>query len=156
MTREYGDSEDLAVMWKNLDKLYLPKTLPNKIYLLKQFFSFKMDSSKELQDNLSNIFNKLILDLASCNIKFLDEQLVVILLNSLPDSFDSLINAIEYESDSLTKEVVVNAIRAHDFKHKMKDENGGEGPFVRGRPQMKSDKYSNGNENYKGKPKGRR
>ena len=53
-----------------------------------------MDLNKELQDNL-DIFNKLVQDLASCSIKFSDEQLVVILLNSLPDYFESLINAIE-------------------------------------------------------------
>ena len=50
ITREYGDSEDLATIWKKLDELFLTKTLPNKIYLLKRIFAFKMDPNKELQD----------------------------------------------------------------------------------------------------------
>ena len=61
-----------------------------------------MDPNKELRDNL-DVFNKLMQDLVSCNIIFPDEQLVVILLNSLPDCFESLINAIEYGRDTLTK-----------------------------------------------------
>ena len=64
-------------------------------------------------------------------------------------------NATEYGNDTLTKEVVVNAIRAHYFKHKVKDEDGGKCLFVSGRPQMRSDNYSNVNGNYKGKLNGR-
>ena len=79
-----------------------------------------MNPNKELQDNL-DVFNKLVKDLASCIIKFPDEQLVVILLNSLPYCFESLINAIEYERDTLTKEIVINAIRAYNFKAKMRE-----------------------------------
>ena len=100
VTRECGDSKDPAVVWKKLDEFFLTKTLPNKIYLLKQIFAFKMDPNTELQDNL-DMFNKLVQDLASCSIKFSDEQLAVILLNSLLDCFESLINAIEYERDAL-------------------------------------------------------
>ena len=69
---EVDDLEDPFEIWKMLDDLYLTKTLPNKIYLLKRIFAFKMDSSKVLQDNI-NIFNKLILDLTNCKIKFLNE-----------------------------------------------------------------------------------
>ena len=79
-----------------------------------------MDPNKELRDNL-DVFNKLMQDLVSCNIIFPDEQLVVILLNYLPDYLESLINAIEYGRDTLTKEIVINAIRAHDFKANMRE-----------------------------------
>ena len=34
VTRECGDSEDPAVIWKKLDELFLTKTLPNIIYKL--------------------------------------------------------------------------------------------------------------------------
>ena len=92
-----------------------------------------MDPNKELQDNL-DMFNKLVQDLASCSIDFPDEQLAVMLLNYLSDCFESLINAIEYGRDTLTKEIVINVIRAHDFKAKMREGSSGEGLFVRGRP----------------------
>ena len=92
-----------------------------KFFLIKSIiFAFKMDPNKEFQDNL-NVFNKLVQDLASCNIKFPNEKLVVILLNSLPDCFKSLINVIECARDTLTKEIVINVIRAHDFKAKMRE-----------------------------------
>ena len=103
-----------------------------------------MDPNKELLDNL-DMFNKLVQDLASCSIKFPDEQLVVILLNSLPDCFESLINAIEYGRDTLTKEIVINAIRAHDFKAKMREGSSGEGLFVRGRLATQNGRNNYGN-----------
>ena len=56
------------------------------MYLLKKLFSFKIDTSKELPQNFDE-FNKIILDLASCNTKFKDDQLAVILLLVLPESF---------------------------------------------------------------------
>ena len=97
------------------------------------------------------MFNKLIQDLASYSIKFPDEQLAVILLNSLPDCFESLINAIEYGRDTLTKEIVINAIRAHDFKAKMREASSREGMFVRGRHATRNG--SNNYGNYRDKSK---
>ena len=95
-----------------------------------------------MKDNIE-IFTKLVLDFASCNIKFPDEQLAVILLSSLPKYFESLINTIEYGKDTLTKEIVINTIRAHDFKANMREGSSGEGMFVRRRHTTR-----NGSNNY--------
>ena len=40
----------------------------------------------------------------------------------------------------LLKEMVNNAIKAHDFKTKMKEGSSGKGLFVRGRPYTKGSK----------------
>ena len=69
--------------------------------MLKKFFWFKKGHFKDLPGNLDD-FNKFIQDLGSCNKKFEDEDVAVILLNSLPYSFEGLTNAIEYGRDFLT------------------------------------------------------
>ena len=50
--------------WKKLEDMYLLKSTPNKLYLIERFFSFKMDSSKDLDDNL-DVFNKFVQDIVN-------------------------------------------------------------------------------------------
>ena len=71
--RKVDESKTTAELWKKLEKLYLVKTLPNKIFLLEQFFGFKMDTTKDLETNL-NDFNRLCLDLSNVDKKFSDEH----------------------------------------------------------------------------------
>ena len=46
--------------WKLLYEIYMVKSLPNKIYLLKRFFGFKMDPIEDLEENLDD-FKKISL-----------------------------------------------------------------------------------------------
>ncbi|KAL5581222.1 hypothetical protein UlMin_013664 [Ulmus minor] len=99
--RQVSSYTTAATMWKKLDELYLVRSLPNKIYLLEQFFGFKMDHTKTLEQNL-DCFNKLVLDLGNSGKKFDDEDIAVLLLNSLPESFNDVRTAIKYGRDTLT------------------------------------------------------
>ena len=108
--RKVDDATSTSDIWTKLEKLFLVKSLPNKIFLLEQFFGFKMDTSKDIDSNLDD-FNKLCLDLSNCDQKFTDEHYAVILLNSLPDSFREIKNAIKYGRESLTFKVPVNALK---------------------------------------------
>ncbi|KAL5557712.1 hypothetical protein UlMin_033923 [Ulmus minor] len=109
--RQVDGLEIAAGTWKKIDELYLVKYLPNKIYLLEQLFGFKMDTKKTIDQNL-DYFNKILLDLGNSRKKFEDEDVSVILLNSLPDSFDEVRNAIKYGRDTLSTSIVLNAIRS--------------------------------------------
>ena len=58
--RKVDEVKSTAELWKKLEQLYLVKSLPNKIFLLEQFFGFKMDTTKDLDANIDD-FNKLCL-----------------------------------------------------------------------------------------------
>lgn len=90
-----------ASLWEKLEKLYISKSLPNKIYLKENLFGYRMDSSKSLDENLDE-FNKICLELAGTGEKMSDENQAIILLNSLPDSYKEIKAAIKYGRDSLT------------------------------------------------------
>ena len=63
------DEEDTALkVWNKLDSLYMVKSLLNRIYLKEQLFGFKMDSSKNLEENLKD-FKKITVGLANINEK---------------------------------------------------------------------------------------
>ena len=108
-----------AEIWKRLNDLYMVSSLPNKIYWLENFYGFRMDSSKTLEQNL-DMLNKLQLDLSNTGNKFDDEDVAVILLNSLPESFDDVKTAIKYGRDTLTSSIVINVIKSRDFETRIK------------------------------------
>ena len=87
-----------------------------------------MDISKDLDSNLDE-FNKLCLNLVNCQEKFTNEHFAVILLNSLPDSYMEVRNAIKYGSDELSYNTVVNAFKLRELK--LTKETKNEGLFAR-------------------------
>lgn len=72
-------------LWKKLESLYLTKSLPNNLYLKEKFFGYKIDQSKDLEENLDE-FQKIVVDLNNIGEKMSDENQIVILLNSLPET----------------------------------------------------------------------
>lgn len=104
-------------LWEALDKFLLEKSLPNKIHLLQKLFSFKLDPENDLESNLSD-FNRLVKCLAYNEKKFDDEYLAVILLNATPESYRDVRNAITYARDTLTQDIVTDALRARELELK--------------------------------------
>ncbi|KAL2476226.1 Copia-like retroelement pol polyprotein [Abeliophyllum distichum] len=115
---QVDDSKTARVLWFALDALFLTKTLPNKIYLLKKLFSFKMDTSKDLEANLSDF------SIMAKNVK----------------------NAIKYARDILTQAIVINAQKSRDLevKKEFRSEAREKIHFVRGvSEKMEGSNYSN-------------
>lgn len=97
--RQVDEEKTAAELWAKLDKLFISKSLSNKIYLKEKFFGYRMDSSKSLDENLDE-FNKICLELENTGEKMSDESQAVILLNSLPESYKEIKSAIKYGRDS--------------------------------------------------------
>lgn len=77
------------------------KSTPNKLYMLKRCFSFEMDHSNDLDDNL-DIYNKLVQNIINCDKKLSKTYKTIILLNSMLDSYRKVKNVIKYGKDTLT------------------------------------------------------
>lgn len=115
--REIGETKTAAELWKKLEDTYLNKSMPNKVYLLKQFFGFKLEPSLDLEANIDR-FNRLSCDLADCDEKLSKDQLAVVLLNSINDMYKDVKNAIEYGRETLTTDVIINALRNKELELK--------------------------------------
>ncbi|KAL2498694.1 Uncharacterized protein Adt_24244 [Abeliophyllum distichum] len=146
--RQVSEQKTAVELWKRLNDLFMIKTLPNKVYLLEKLFSFKMDPSKDLDVNLDD-FNKLVQNLSNVDKKFDDEDLFVILLNSLPDHFKDVKNVIKYGRDDLSITLIVDALRSREleFKQDVRSSNKEENLFVRRRSEKRD------NQNYNSKDK---
>ncbi|WZZ71194.1 hypothetical protein YC2023_082564 [Brassica napus] len=138
-------------MWKSLEKLYQPKSLPNRIYLKKQFSCYKMEEDKSIEENV-DVFLKLIADLESLKVTITDEDQAIQLLYGLPAAYEPLVHTLQYGTgrDTLTVSEVVTSAYLKEAKLRQKcllnkKKSSFEGLYVesRGRSSKRSDNDNN-------------
>lgn len=78
-----------ASMWSSLERLYLSKSLPNRIFVQSLFYTFKCDSSKSIDINVDD-FLKIVAEMGSLSVNVTDEIQAIVFLSSLPSSYDQL------------------------------------------------------------------
>ncbi|KAK6130460.1 hypothetical protein DH2020_035798 [Rehmannia glutinosa] len=109
--RKLSSAKDLQ---KKLEELYTDTSLPSKLFLLENFFRFKLDLTKDMDENL-DIFTKLIQDIKLTGNKNIDDYSPIILLNVIPDSYSDVKSAIKYGRDQISLEIVVNGLKSNEL-----------------------------------------
>lgn len=66
-----------------------------------------------------------------------------IILNSLPDSYSEVKTTIKYGRDSVTLDIVLNALRSRDLELKKQKRKDAEAMFARDRNEKKNFKSNN-------------
>ncbi|GJZ41047.1 retrovirus-related pol polyprotein from transposon TNT 1-94 [Tanacetum coccineum] len=124
--REVNKEDSAAGVWLKLDSMYMTKSLANKLYLKKKLFTFYMHSGKKLSERIDE-FNKLIGDLANIDVDIDDEDLALMLLTSLPSSYDNFVETLLYGRESLTLEDVLSSLNSWELKKRTyaKDDSDG-------------------------------
>ncbi|GJT04768.1 retrovirus-related pol polyprotein from transposon TNT 1-94 [Tanacetum coccineum] len=86
-------------------------------------------------------FNKIVLDLA----KFEDEDLALLLLTSLPASYEHFVDTLLYGREAMTLEDVMATLNSKKIKERSKAKgDDGEGLYVRGRTDRRDSRQSRG------------
>ncbi|TXG66196.1 hypothetical protein EZV62_007471 [Acer yangbiense] len=119
--------DDMLEMALGTIILNLSDNVLREIYLKERLFSFKMDPSKGLGQNLDE-FKKMTTELANAgeNEKLSDENEAIILLNSLPNSFKDVKAAIKYGRSSLILEECLSTLKSKDLELKIERKDGGQ------------------------------
>ncbi|GJU10928.1 hypothetical protein Tco_1133324 [Tanacetum coccineum] len=90
-------------------------------------------------------FNKIVLDLASIEVKFEDEDLALLLLTSLPTSYEHFVDTLLYRREALNLEDVMAILNSKEIKERSKAKgDDGEGLYVRGRTNCGDSRQSMG------------
>jgi len=128
-------------MLEALDKLYMSKALPNRIYLKQKLYSYKMQENLSVEGNIDE-FLRLIADLENTNVLVSDEDQAILLLMSLPKQFDQLKDTLKYGSGRTTLSVdeVVAAIYSKELElgsNKKSIRGQAEGLYVKDKPETR-------------------
>ncbi|GKA52226.1 hypothetical protein Tco_0745422 [Tanacetum coccineum] len=101
VVREVTKETTAAEIWTKLTSLYMAKSLANKLYLKKKLYKYYTSPGMKLGDRIDE-FNKLILDLANIDIEIEDEDQALMLLTSLPSSYENFVETLLYGRESVT------------------------------------------------------
>ena len=103
-----------------LSKLYEKPPSSNKVFLMKHLFNMKMSEGGSVVDHL-NEFNTLISQLSSVKVNFDDEVRALVILCSLPESWNSLVMDVSNfvpSSNTLKFDDVVGVILSEEMQKK--------------------------------------
>ena len=119
--REVAEEETAKGLWDKLESLYMKKSLTTRLYLKQRLYTLKMREGTPIQEHLDE-FNKIVMDMKNNDIKLDDEDLALIVLCSLPESYENFVNSMLYGRESITLEDVKASLNSAALRTKL---NGG-------------------------------
>ncbi|KAL0415516.1 UNVERIFIED_CONTAM: Retrovirus-related Pol polyprotein from transposon TNT 1-94 [Sesamum latifolium] len=94
-----GKLETAKELWDRLEELFTETSLPSKLFLLEKFFRYKLDLSKNIDENIDE-FTKLVQDIKLTGDKNIDDYTPIVLLNAIPETYSDVKAAIKYGRDN--------------------------------------------------------
>ncbi|GJS83061.1 retrovirus-related pol polyprotein from transposon TNT 1-94 [Tanacetum coccineum] len=120
------------------------------MYLKKKLYTYYISPCMKLDDHIDE-FNKLILDLANIDIEIKDEDQALMLLTSLPSSYENFMETLLYGKESLIMEDVLATLISRELKKRTEGtkEETGDGLYARGRSDHLGKAHSGGSSWFK-------
>ena len=112
-----GDPVDPKVVWKKLADQFQKKSWANKLELKRKLFSMKLTNGGSMQEHLKAM-TEVLDELSVIDEPVKEEDRVVYLLASLPDSYSMLVTALEASPDVPKLEVVTECLLYEEKKQK--------------------------------------
>ena len=101
--------------WKALEDTYQSCSAAKKMYLRRKFFTTKMVPGEDMK-TLINKITLLVDEMESVGVQTTDEDVIVTLLNSLPDEFQGLVAALESRTEDLTLNYVFGRLLDEELR----------------------------------------
>ena len=110
----------------------MSKSLTNKLLLKKKLYGLKMAEGSALDQHI-NVFNHIINNLNQVDVKFEEEDMTLILLNSLPKSYNNLVTTLMWGKETLELEEITSALLSFNQSKNASDGSSqGEGLVAKG------------------------
>ena len=114
---EVADEKTAASLWLKLESLYMTKSLTNKLLLKQRLFGLRMQEGTPLRDHLDQL-NTILLELRNIDVKVEDEDAALILLVSLPLSYENFVQSFIVGKDTVSLEEVRSSLHTRELRHK--------------------------------------
>ena len=115
--REVAKEKTVAGLWAKLESIYMTKSLANRLYIKKRMFTMKMVEGSSL-DHYIDEFNKVCNTLKSIDEGLNDEGKALLLISSLPKSYEHFVDALMYRRQTLTLDEVKVALNTRELQGK--------------------------------------
>ena len=103
------DEESPTVIWLKLESQYISKSMTNKLLLKKKLYGLKMAEGPALDQHI-NVFNHIISNMKRVDVKIKEEDMALMLLNSLPESYHNLVTTLMWGKETLEVEEITSAL----------------------------------------------
>ncbi len=124
-----------CAVWKKLEDQFQPKTWANKLHLRRKLYSLRLTPGTSVQEHCKRMI-EMFNELAVLGDPVSEEDRVVHLLASLPESFNMLVTALEANKDVPEMETVIERLMHEERKQTEQCESGAEaGLFVKKKGQ---------------------
>ncbi|KAK2965970.1 hypothetical protein RJ640_018325 [Escallonia rubra] len=123
-----------TALWQKWEKIYMSKSLSNRLYLKKDLYQLRMDEGSDLGDHISE-FNRLVSQLSSIDVKLEEEDQAILLLSSLPKSYETLKTTLLIGKETLLVDDVMSALMDSSRVNGTRSSNQGDGLVVRSENQ---------------------
>ena len=108
---EVADQDTAGALWLKLESLYMTKSLMNKLMLKRRLFALRMQEGTPLRDHLDQL-NTILLELRNIDEEVDDEDAALILLVSLPPSYENFVQSFIVGKDSVSLEEVRSSLHS--------------------------------------------
>ncbi|KAL0460800.1 UNVERIFIED_CONTAM: Retrovirus-related Pol polyprotein from transposon TNT 1-94 [Sesamum latifolium] len=145
-------------VWKKLEIQFMSKSITNKLYLKQRLYGLKMQEGSDLAQHV-NVFNQIITDLARLDVSIEDEDRAMILLCSLPFSYEHLVTTLTYGKETIKVDEITVALLAHNQRKQNAGESShGDSLYVKGNQDRgrKFEKEGSGKRNSRSKSRGKK
>ncbi|VFR00763.1 unnamed protein product [Cuscuta campestris] len=113
--REVLGLTDPADIWDKLESRYKSKSLTSRLYLKKRLFGLHMAEETKFNGHLDE-FNKITTELESIDVKIEEEDKALLLLASLPSSFDNIVTTLLFEKETLKFDEILAALLMNETR----------------------------------------
>lgn len=106
------DEVSIAAIWLKLKSQYMSKSLKNKLNIKWKLYGLKMVEGADMAQHI-NTFNQLISDMLRTNIKFNDEDNAMMVLTSIPSSYEHLVTILCWGKETLEFKEISGVLKDH-------------------------------------------
>ena len=108
-----ANPEDPVVVWKKLRDHFQKKTWANKLELRRKLYALRLKDGESVQEHIKRM-TEIFEELSVIDDPVSDDDRVVHLLASLPDSFDMLVTALQANSETVPRMEIVTERLLHE------------------------------------------
>src|SRR5210317_239665 len=88
------------LVWENLLEMFKPKTMSNKTALIKEFTNSKLTDMTRNPDTWMDELVYIRQKLRDVSVNKMDDEIVMHVLNNLPEEYNMLVQVLEYQMNS--------------------------------------------------------